>query len=78
MLAYTTYSDVQGMTSDAYGKFLQAASGVNGDITYDANSINEKKDFVSMVKAFMQLQYDSSNLEGYLAFKEFYDYLKEE
>ena len=78
MLAYTTYSDVQGMTSNAYGNFLQAANGVNGDITYDSNSINEKKDYISMVKEFMQLQYDCGNLAGYLSFKEFYDYMKKE
>ena len=78
MLAYTTYSDVQGMTSNAYGNFLQAANGVNGDITYDSNSINEKKDYISMVKEFMQLQYDCGNLVGYLSFKEFYYYMKKE
>lgn len=78
MLAYTTYSDVQGMTKNAYGNFLQAASGVNGNITYDANSINEKKDYMSMVKEFMQLQYDCNNLTGYLSFKQFYDYMKDQ
>ena len=78
MLAYTTYSDVQGMTSDAYGNFQQAASGLNGDITYDCNSIKEKKDFMSMVKEFMQLQYDCSNLAGYLSIKQLYDYMKME
>ena len=76
MLAYTTYSDAQGMTKNAYGNFLQAAGGVNGDIIYDAASINEKKNFKSMVKEFMQLQYDCNNLEGYLSFKDFYDYMK--
>lgn len=78
MLAYTTYSDVQEMTSDAYGKFLQAANGVNGDVTYDSDSINEKKNFMSMVKEFMQLQYECNNLAGYLSFKEFFDYMEKE
>jgi len=76
MLAYTTYSDVQAMTKNAYGSFLQAAGGVNGDITYDAAGINEKKNFMSMVKEFMQLQYDCNNLAGYLSFKDFCDYMK--
>lgn len=49
MLAYATYSDVQEMTSDAYGKFLQAANGVNGDIIYDSDSINEKKDISKFI-----------------------------
>lgn len=77
MLAYTTYSDVEGLTKNAFGNFINAAGGVNGDITYDADSINEKKDYMSMVKEFMQLQYDCNNLSGYLSFKELYDYIKD-
>lgn len=75
MLAYTSYSDVQGLTKNAYGNFLSAAGGVNGDITYDAANINEKMDFKSMVKEYMQLQYDCNNLAGYLSYKDFYDYM---
>lgn len=75
MLAYATYSDVQGYTSDAFGDFMAAAGGVNGDITYDESNVNLKKDFMNMVKEFMQMQYDSNNLAGYLSFKKFYDYM---
>ena len=77
MLAYTTYSDVEGLTKNAFGDFMSAAGGVNGDISYDADSINEKKDYMSMVKELMQLQYDSNNLSGYLSYKELYDYMKD-
>lgn len=77
MLAYATNSDARGMTKNAYGNFLQAASGVNGNITYDAESINEKKNYMNMVKEFMQLQYDCNNLTGYLSFQQFYDYMKD-
>ena len=55
MLAYTTYSDVEGFTKNAFGDFMNAAGGVNGNITYDSDSINEKKDYMSMIKEFMQL-----------------------
>lgn len=75
MLAYATYSDAQGYTSDAFGDFMAAAGGVNGDITYDESNVNLKKDFMNMVKEFMQMQYDSNNLAGYLSFKKFYDYM---
>ena len=51
--------------------------GVNGNITYDSDSINEKKDYMSMIKEFMQLQYDSNNLSGYLSYKELYDYIND-
>ena len=77
MLAYTTYSDVESFTKNAFGDFMNAASGVNGNITYDSDSINEKKDYMSMIKEFMQLQYDSNNLSGYLSYKELYDYIND-
>ena len=75
MLAYTTHSDVEGLTKNAFGNFINAAGGVNADTSYDSDSINEKKDYMSMVKELMQLQYDSNNLSGYLSFKELYDYM---
>jgi DNA-directed RNA polymerase specialized sigma24 family protein len=37
----------------------------------------EKKDYMSMIKEFMQLQYDSNNLSGYLSYKELYDYIND-
>ncbi len=77
MLAYTTYSDVEGFTKNAFGDFMNATGGVNGNITYDSDSINEKKDYMSMIKEFMQLQYDANNLSGYLSYKELYDYINE-
>lgn len=75
MLAYSTYSDVQGYTSGAFGNFLTAAGGVNADITYDEDNVNVKKNFMNMVKEFMQMQYDCNNLTGYLSYKKFYDYM---
>ena len=63
--------------SKVYGDFMNAAGGVNGNITYDSDSINEKKDYMSMIKEFMQLQYDSNNLSGYLSYKELYDYIND-
>lgn len=75
MLAYAAYSDVQGHTSDAVGNFMSAAGGLNGDITYDEDSVSVKKNFMNMIKEFMQMQYDCNNLSGYLSFKKFYDYM---
>ena len=77
MLAYTTYGDVEGLTKNAFGNFMSAAGGVNGDLSYNADSINGKKDYMSMIKEYMQLQYDSNNLSGYLSYKELYDYMND-
>jgi len=73
MLAYSTYLDLTGQTKNGFGDFLAAARGVNGDLTYDAESMNTKMDFKSLVKEFMQAQYDAGNLIGYLSFKRFYE-----
>ena len=77
MLAYTTYGDVEGLTKNAFGNFMSAAGGVNGDLSYNADSINGKKDYMSTIREYMQLQYDSNNLPGYLSYKELYDYMND-
>lgn len=73
MLAYPTYLDITGQTKNGFGDFINAARGVNGNLTYDAESIDTKINFKSLVKEFMQLQYDVGNLAGYLSFKQFYE-----
>jgi len=73
MMAYSTYSDEQGKTSDAYGDFLKVVDGTNGTLTYDLNNIDAKTDFKSLTKDFMNLQYSAGNLQGYLSLKQFYD-----
>ena len=78
MLAYTTYADVSGKTSDAFGRFLSASGGVNGEISYDSYNIDKKANFKSLVQQFMQMQYDANNLEGYLAYKQLYDYMEKD
>lgn len=73
MLAYSTYLDISGQTQNAFGDFINAAGGVNGDLKYDATNINIKMDFKTLVKEFMQSQYSSGNLTGYLSLKHFWD-----
>ena len=75
MLAYSTYSDVQGNTTNAYRDFMSAAGGTSADIEYDSSNVNEKKNYKSMVLDFMQMQYDAGNMSGYLSYKQFYDYM---
>ena len=38
---------------------------------------HKSKDYMSMIKEFMQLQYDSNILSGYLLYKELYDYIND-
>ena len=78
MLAYTTYADVNRYTQNGFNDFTIAANGVNQDITYDAENIDTKYNFKSLVKEMMQLQYDANNLEGYLDYKKLFDYMDSE
>ena len=78
MLAYSTYLDLTGQTKNGFGDFLTASRGVNGNLTYDAESMNTKKDFKSLVKEFMQAQYNAGNMTGYLSFKRLYDCMEVE
>lgn len=75
MLAYSTYNDIQGFTDDAFGKFLTAADGVNVDRKYDLSNIDVKMDFKSLIKEFMDMQYNAKNLQGYLSYKNLYDFV---
>lgn len=73
MLAYSTYLDVTGQTMNGFGDFLSVSRGVNGNLEYAAESMNTKMNFKALIKEFMQAQYDTGNIEGYLSFKRFYD-----
>jgi len=78
MLAYTTYSDVQGYTNAGLGHFLSAAGGLNQDQSYSLEKIDTKQNFKTLVAEMMKLQYDSNNLEGYLSYKQLFDYMEQE
>ena len=73
MAAYTTYLDETGQTEDAFGRFVGAANGVNEESVTDVLDMTDKKDFLSMIYNYMQMQYDANNLEGYLSLKSLYD-----
>lgn len=73
MLAYSTYLDVTGKTKNAFGDFLSASRGINGDKEYDDASSNIKRDFKSLINVFMQAQYNAGNIAGYMSVKSFYD-----
>ena len=49
MLAYSTYLELTGQAKNGFGDFLTVSRGVNGDWTYDAENMNTKMDFPSLV-----------------------------
>ena len=73
MAAYTTYLDTTGQAKDAFGDFVGTVNGVNEESVADVMHMTDKKDFLDMIYGYMQMQYDTNNLEGYLSLKNLYD-----
>jgi len=75
MLAFTSHLDLTGQTKNAFGDFISAARGVNGDITYNSENILSQFDFRQMTEDFMGAQYRFGNMAGYLSVKNLYDHM---
>ena len=75
MLAFTSHLDKTGQTSNAFGDFISAAQGVNGDRTYNSENILSRYDFKQMTEDFMNAQYRFGNMTGYLSVKNLYDHM---
>ena len=75
MLALSTHLDVTGQTKNAFGDFISAAGGVNGDLSFGINGFDQKYNFKSLIAEFMQGQYNAGNLTGYMSVKSLYDHL---
>lgn len=76
MLALTTNLDITGQTKNAFGDFVSAARGVNGDLDYDSFNIGKRYNFKALVTDFMDAQYTSGNNAGYLSVKRLNDVLE--
>ena len=75
MLTYVAHLDHTGQTDLAFGHFVMAARGVNGDLSYDSDNIDARFDFKKLISEFVQFQYDVGNYSGYLKFKSLYDHI---
>ncbi len=79
MFAYTSYLSDSGKYPEAQHRFMMARAieesvrdynGVSRDDLYDA-----KTNWVNIVKKAMDMQFNCGNKEGYMKFKNFWDYL---
>ena len=75
MLTYSAHLEHTGQSDFAFGSFVSAARGVNGDISYDSSNIDIKYDFKRLISEFMKFQYDVGNYSGYLKYKALYDHI---
>ena len=76
MLAYSTFLDKSGKTKNAFGDFISASRGIDGNIQYNSNNIDNKNNFLLLVQEFMNQQYKVGNMAGYLSSKSFFDCMR--
>lgn len=79
MFAYSSYLTESGKYPDAQQRFMMAKGIEDAVMNYNGVSVddlyNGKKNWVEMVKKAMDMQFDCGNKEGYLKYKNFWDYL---
>ena len=78
MFAYSSYLESSGKCPGAQDAFM----GSHGD-PYDMDgmcygNLFDKTNWMGRLKNMMQMQYRSGNLEGYLKYKNFWDFLEED
>ena len=73
MFAYSSHLSAAGECPDAQGAFMGAESNYNG--SNGSGSLFDKENWQNIVKDIMQMQYRAGNLEGYLHYKRFWDFL---
>ncbi|MCM1499395.1 MAG: hypothetical protein NC124_13090 [Clostridium sp.] len=73
MFAYASHLTATGECPDAQSAFIGAKSYYNS--TNEGSSLFDKNNWLDIVKDIMQMQYHSSNLQGYLHYKQFWDFL---
>lgn len=73
MFAYSSHLSATGECPDAQGAFMGAKSYHNN--SDGSGSLFDKENWQEIVKDIMQMQYRAGNLEGYLHYKRFWDFL---
>lgn len=73
MFAYSSHLSATGECPDAQGAFIGAKSNYNS--LNGSASLFDKENWQDIVKNIMQMQYSAGNLEGYLHYKRFWDFL---
>lgn len=76
MFAYTSHLSSSGEYSDAQSVFTRAAANQHGVDGIGYGDLFGKTDWFSVVRDAMQMQFDAKNLEGYLEYKRFWDFLE--
>lgn len=75
MYAYSCYVSGKGDCPGALSSFMGADTGCYGPDGRTYKDLFTLKNWVKAVGDMMQMQYDAGNLQGYLDYKKFYDFL---
>ena len=73
MFAYSSHLSATKECLDAQGAFIGAKSNYNS--SNGSGSLFDKENWQDIVEDIMQMQYRAGNLEGYLHYKRFWDFL---
>lgn len=75
MFAYSCYLTVSGECPNAQSAFM-GADGYYRSLNSEADFL-DKANWLDIIKEVMQMQYDAGNIEGYLEYKVFFDFLEQ-
>lgn len=76
MFAYSSHLSASGECPSAQSSFISSASSQHGHDNRGFQDLFQKTDWVSALADAMQTQYQAGNIEGYLDYKPFWDFLK--
>lgn len=78
MYAYACHVSKNGQCSDALSSFMGSGTAIYGMRGRTYEDLTNKVNWMAAVKEMMQMQYDTGNLQGYLGYKKFFDFLMNE
>ena len=78
MYAYACHVSGNGECPDALSSFMGAGSAAYGLSGNTYQDLTKTVNWMGAVEEMMQMQYDAGNLQGYLDYKKFFDFLTDE
>ena len=76
MFAYTSHLSASGEYPNADSAFMGADAIRHGADGRSYDDLFQKTDWLSVVRDAMQMQFEAKNLEGYMEYKRFLDFLE--
>lgn len=77
MFAYSSHLTASGECPGAQSSFVSSAANQHGFDNRGYQDLFQETDWVSALAEAMQTQYQAGNIEGYLEYKPFWDFLTE-